>query len=29
MAQPSNTFETFDAVGNRETLADIISMITP
>lgn len=29
MAQPSNSFETFDAVGNRETLADIISMITP
>ena len=29
MAQPSNTFETFDATGNKETLADIISMITP
>lgn len=29
MAQPSNTFETFDAVGNRETLADRIYMITP
>lgn len=29
MAQPSNTFETFDAVGNRETLADSIYLITP
>lgn len=29
MAQPSNTFETFDAVGNRETLADAIYQITP
>ena len=29
MAQPSNTFETYDAVGNRETLADQIYMITP
>lgn len=29
MAQPSNTFETYDAVGNRETLADMIYMITP
>lgn len=29
MAQPSNTFETYDAVGNRETLADRIWMITP
>ena len=29
MAQPSNTFETYDAVGNRETLADRIYMITP
>lgn len=29
MAQPSNSFETFDAVGNRETLADFISMISP
>lgn len=29
MAQPSSTFETYDAVGNRETLADAIYMITP
>lgn len=29
MAQVSNTFETYDAVGNRETLADRIYMITP
>jgi hypothetical protein len=29
MAQPTNTFETYDAVGNRETLADMIYMITP
>ncbi len=29
MAQPSNTFETYDAVGNRETLADQIYLITP
>lgn len=29
MPQASNTFETYDAVGNRETLADTISMITP
>jgi hypothetical protein len=29
MSQISNTFETYDAVGNRETLADTISMITP
>lgn len=29
MAQVSNTFETFDAVGNREELADTISRITP
>lgn len=29
MSQPSNTFETYDAVGNRETLADMIYMITP
>lgn len=29
MPQVSNTFETYDAVGNRETLADRIYMITP
>jgi hypothetical protein len=29
MAQVANTFETFDAVGNREELADTISRITP
>jgi len=29
MAQLSNTYETYDAVGNREELADRIWMITP
>ena len=29
MPQISNSFETYDAVGNRETLADYIAMITP
>lgn len=29
MSQISNTFEVLDAVGNRETLSDMISMITP
>ncbi|MDI6837327.1 MAG: DUF5309 domain-containing protein [Rhizobiaceae bacterium] len=29
MSQVSNTYETYDAVGNRETLADRIYMITP
>lgn len=29
MSQVSNTFETFDAVGIRETLANTIAMITP
>lgn len=29
MAQTANTFETYDAVGNREELADKIWMITP
>lgn len=29
MAQSANTFETYDAVGNREELADKIWMITP
>ena len=29
MAQPTNTYETYDAVGNRETLADKIYQISP
>lgn len=29
MAQITNTFETYDAVGNREELADKIYQITP
>ena len=29
MAQAANTYETYDAVGNREELADKIYMITP
>jgi hypothetical protein len=29
MPQVANSFETYDAVGNRETLADYIAMITP
>lgn len=29
MAQPSNTFSSYDAVGNREDLKDFISMISP
>ena len=29
MAQAANTFETYDAVGNREELADKIWMLTP
>ena len=29
MAQPSNTFDTYDAKGNRESLADIIYNISP
>ena len=29
MAQPTNTFDTYDAVGNREELSDKIWMITP
>ncbi len=29
MAQVSNTFETYDAIGNREELSDKIWMITP
>lgn len=29
MAQPTNTFDTYDAIGNREDLADIIYDISP
>ena len=29
MTQPTNTFDTYDAIGNREDLADIITMISP
>lgn len=29
MAQPTNTFSTYDAVGNREDLSDMIYMISP
>ena len=29
MTQPSNTFDTYDAVGNREDLANIIYSISP
>ena len=29
MAQVANTYETYDAVGNREELADKIYQITP
>ena len=29
MAQPANTFDTYDAVGNREDLADKIEMVSP
>lgn len=29
MAQPTNTYSTYDAVGNREDLSDIIDMISP
>jgi len=29
MAQPSDTFSSYDAVGNREDLSDIITMISP
>tara|TARA_Y100000310_G_scaffold345726_1_gene468882 strand:- start:3653 stop:4597 length:945 start_codon:yes stop_codon:yes gene_type:complete len=29
MAQPADTFSSYDAVGNREDLADFISMISP
>lgn len=29
MAQPTNTFSSYDAVGNREDLSDIINLISP
>ena len=29
MTQPTNTFDSYDAIGNREDLADIITMISP
>ena len=29
MAQPANTFDTYDAIGNREDLADVIYNISP
>jgi hypothetical protein len=29
MTQPTNTFSSYDAIGNREDLADFISMISP
>jgi len=29
MAQPANTFDSYDAIGNREDLSDIITMISP
>jgi len=29
MAQPSNTFDSYDAVGIREDLSDVITMISP
>jgi hypothetical protein len=29
MAQVANTYETYDAVGNREELANTIYQITP
>lgn len=29
MAQPSNTFSTYDAVGNREDLSDFITLVSP
>ena len=29
MAQPTNTFDTFDAVGEREDLMDVIYDISP
>jgi hypothetical protein len=29
MAQPANTFDSYDAVGIREDLSDIITNISP
>jgi len=29
MAVPANTFQTYQAVGNREDLSDIIYMVSP
>jgi len=29
MAQPSNTFSSYDAIGNREDLADVIYDVSP
>ena len=29
MTQPTNTFDSFDAIGNREDLSDLIHMISP
>ena len=29
MAQPANTFDTYDAVGNREDLQDKVYMVSP
>lgn len=29
MAQVSNTFDTYDATGNRESLANVIANISP
>lgn len=29
MAQPTNTFDAYDAIGQRESLADLISNISP
>ena len=29
MAQPADTFSSYDAIGNREDLSDLIHMISP
>lgn len=29
MAQPADTFSTYDAIGNREDLADVIYDVSP
>jgi hypothetical protein len=29
MAQPTNTFDTYDSVGEREDLSDVIYSISP